>query len=226
MKSKYASALSDAIAKTRHPRLDYRTEEARKCTDRLHPFLKKAIRSGDKVLDLGCGAGKFTFEMEQLGGLAVGLDCSQQAIHLAQQIASETGSSAKFYIGLYDNISFPDNYFDIVLFPSNIVECSYTEMDSIAYQIQKILQNKGKLYLEMQDGFEKCANGGFIGEIDVATGKKQEFISIPEQGQFPYETTFWTVAFAKFIISRYLKLVTTERVDNKRYLLEFIKQKV
>lgn len=219
MKPEQASVLSDAMARTRHPRLDYRTEEARKYTARLRPFLKEALQHGQRVLDLGCGAGKFTFELEQLGAQAVGLDCSKEAISLAREIATEIDSSAEFHLGFFDKLPFPENSFDAVLFPGNIVECSYAEMDLVTFQMQSILHKGGKLYLEMQDDSDRTPKC-----IDHVTGINKGKISIPGEGDFTYETTFWTIGFARFVVSRYLAFVKIDKIDDKRYILSFEKR--
>ncbi len=225
MKPEQASALSDAIIRTRHPRLDYRTEEARKYTARLRPFLKEVIFPGQRVLDLGCGAGKVTFELEQLGVQAVGLDCSREAISLACEIASALNSSAEFHVGCFDKIPFSENSFDSVLFPENIVECSYAEMDLIAYQVQKILCKGGKLYLEMQDDLARLKQNNELSKsFDPVTGVRKGKISVPDEGDFTYETAFWTIAFAKFIIARHLEFVDINKIDEKRHILSFEKR--
>ena len=225
MKSEYASASSDAITRTRHPRLDFRTEEARRYTARLRPFLKEAVCPGQRVLDLGCGAGKFTFELEKLGSKAVGLDCSQEAIGLAREIATKLNSSAEFHLGFFDKLPFPENSFDAVLFPENIIECSYTEMDLMASQVRFILRKGGKFFIEMRDGLDRAIqNPGSAECFDRVTGMEKGKISVPGEGDFTYETTFWTIAFAHFVVSRYLKFMVIDKIDDKRYLLSFEKQ--
>src|SRR5512136_1125553 len=89
MKAENAARLSDAVARKRHPRSDFRTDEARVYTNRLRPFFEQVIFPGCKALDLGCSSGKFTFAMEQHGARAVGLDCSGEAIAFAKEIAQD-----------------------------------------------------------------------------------------------------------------------------------------
>lgn len=227
MKPEQASKISDALARSGHPRLDYRTAEARRYTERLRPFLKKLVFPGCRALDLGCGAGKFTFELEQLGAHATGLDCSREAIELARGIAASMDSHAEFRLGTFDKLPFLEESFDLVIFPQNIIECSYKEMDSIAQQLKGILSPAGRLCLEMQDGLERCRESESDRPLDVARGSRQRTIDIPDEGEFPYETTFWTVGFARFVISRHLRFLGMEREeDKKRYILNFARQPV
>jgi SAM-dependent methyltransferase len=222
MKAETAVRLSDAIARTRHPRLDFRTEEARRYTRRLHPFLEKVIFPGCRALDLGCAAGKFAFEMEALGAEAVGLDCSPEAIALAKEIAAQTGSRAVFHVGTFDQIPFPAASFDLVLFPSNIIECSYDELRQIVRQVQGLLRTGGKFCVEMQDGLERLQReAGPEALPELLSGEQPGTATVPGAGELAYPTTFWTVAFARHVVGEYLRFVRAEKVDEKRYWLEF-----
>jgi SAM-dependent methyltransferase len=175
-------------------------------------------------LDLGCGAGKFTFELERFGARATGLDCSKEAVHLAREIAAAIGSSAEFHLGVFENMPFPKSSFDFVIFPQNIIEWSYDEMDRIACQVGNILAPGGKFCLEMRDALEHIGGTeGVKGSFDVITGTRQNQIYVPDEGEFPYEVTFWTVSFARFVVSRYLNFSGIEREDDNLYVLLFEK---
>lgn len=225
MKPEFAKVLSDNIAKTGHSKLDYRTVEAQRCTMKLRPYLQQLVFSGCKALDLGCGTGKFTFELEYLGAQATGLDCSQEAIRIAQKFAAEMDSSSKFHIGFFENLPFLRESFDIVIFPQNIIECSYEEMDSISRQISFILRPRGVFLLAMRDGLERLQKDQ-SSKFDIITGNRQSTINIPDLGKFLYETTFWTVGFACFTISRYLSFSRIDKRDDGLYIIEFRKKHV
>ena len=58
-----------------------------------------AFRSGERVLDIGCGAGATTLEIaRRVGatGSVVGVDLSPQLLSVAQSRASQAGASAEF----------------------------------------------------------------------------------------------------------------------------------
>jgi ubiquinone/menaquinone biosynthesis C-methylase UbiE len=67
------------------------------------------LEPGSKVLDLGCGTGKTTAALLQLGMDVTGLDFSPSAISYC---ISVFGDKAKFTIAECDRMPFPDNYFD------------------------------------------------------------------------------------------------------------------
>lgn len=222
MKAELALKLTNALTQTCHPRLDFRTEEAREYSSRLRPYFQKVIKKGQRVLDLGCGTGKHTFELERAGAIAFGIDCSEDAIQYARKIASDINSNAEFHIGTFENIPFPSDSFEAVLFPQNIVECSYEEMERIVLQLQSILCLGGKLFLEMQDGLEKAKHTS-IPEVDNLSGTQERKICIPGKGAFQYNTVFWTIAFARFVIGKHLRYIDTERISKKNFMLTFEK---
>jgi len=206
----------DAIAELRHPRLDYRTPEARRFAARWRPFLAQVVFPGCVALDLGCGAGKCTFDLEQLGARAVGIDCSPGMISLAREIAQDIGSSAEFHVGTFQELPFAPHSFDLVWFPQNIIECSYEEVDRIAMQLRTILRPKGAFCLAMRDGMENHGDGG---AFDQLTGNRVS--AVDAEGRFPYEVTFWTVAFARFVVSRHLDFDRIEPAASGRHVLVF-----
>lgn len=68
------------------------------------------IKSGDMVLDLGCGNGRFFEFIKDSGAEYIGLDSSEKLI----EIAKIKYSQAKFQTADALNLPFPDNYFDKV----------------------------------------------------------------------------------------------------------------
>ena len=52
-------------------------------------FLKEHIESGKKVLDAGCGAGRFSIELAKLGCMVTLLDISDQQLKIAKKKLQE-----------------------------------------------------------------------------------------------------------------------------------------
>ena len=64
------------------------------CLSALLPPLE-----GKRVLDLGCGTGRYAFLLEEKGAAVTGVDLSQAMLSLAEQKARRLSSSAKFLRG-------------------------------------------------------------------------------------------------------------------------------
>ena len=56
------------------------------------------VKPGDRVLDVGCGGGQFSFALEKLGASAVGIDFSPNMIEACERTRMERASSARFLV--------------------------------------------------------------------------------------------------------------------------------
>lgn len=79
-----------------------------------------AVRSGERVLDVGCGSGAVTRTLAQRvapGGQAVGCDANSAMLKVARQLADEAGlgTSIEFTEGDCRSLPFPDASFDAVV---------------------------------------------------------------------------------------------------------------
>lgn len=73
-------------------------------------FLFGHIKEGDKVLDLGCGNGRFFKFFKERGAEYIGVDNSEELIKLAQK----KHPYAYFQVADALKLPFPDNFFDKV----------------------------------------------------------------------------------------------------------------
>jgi len=77
-------------------------------------FNKFNVQNGNKVIDLGCGAGKDLMALGKMTGPegeVVGVDLSQQMVNVASaRVASE--KHIKVICGSADKTEYPDSYFD------------------------------------------------------------------------------------------------------------------
>ena len=92
--------ISDDFSRTR----EYLWEE-------LRPLLDKYICEKDKVLDLGCGNGRYYRYFKEKEAEYIGIDNSEKLI----EIAKKKYFFADFRVGDSLNLPFPDNYFDKVV---------------------------------------------------------------------------------------------------------------
>ena len=99
------------------------------------------IKPGSKILDLGCGTGKYTHLFNQFGMDCLGVDMSREGI----QKAKIRSPNSKFIVGDVTNMSFNDNSFD-VLFCSGLSLFNETDLRALTpftRSILKYLKNGG-----------------------------------------------------------------------------------
>jgi SAM-dependent methyltransferase len=109
------------------------------------------IHPGDRLLDLGCGAGRHAFEFFRRGARVVALDRSVSDIQgvatmfAAMEQAGETvaGSAAVAVVGDAFTLPFPDGAFDIVVI-SEVLEHIPDDRSVIA-ELDRVLRPGGTL---------------------------------------------------------------------------------
>ncbi|WKZ25839.1 MAG: class I SAM-dependent methyltransferase [bacterium] len=77
------------------------------------PIVKKILKKylQGKVLDLGCGTGRYSLYLDSLGHSVTGIDISMDMIELARQKSKQI----QFVQGDISNLTFEDNNFDLVV---------------------------------------------------------------------------------------------------------------
>jgi ubiquinone/menaquinone biosynthesis C-methylase UbiE len=76
------------------------------------------LRSGDLVLDVGCGTGTLALEVQRWVGSAgrvVGIDPGIEQIARARAKAARRDLPIAFQVGVIEQLAFPDQTFDVVL---------------------------------------------------------------------------------------------------------------
>lgn len=107
---------------------------------RAQYFIDQAkISAKDKVLEIGCGTGLFTRKVyEQTKAAITAIDISEELLTEARKLLPE----ATFKIDDAMNLSFPDNYFDVV-FGSSVLH--HLEMEKSIKEILRVLKPGGRM---------------------------------------------------------------------------------
>ena len=72
------------------------------------------VQPGERALDLCCGTGDLTLSLAKRGADATGLDFSDPMLQVAKEKAQSAKSKIEFIRGDAQQISFPDNTFDVL----------------------------------------------------------------------------------------------------------------
>lgn len=75
------------------------------------------LKSGESILDVGCGTGRVTIPAKlRIGedGNAAGMDPAPEMIALANRRAERVGLQIDFRVGVIEALPFPDATFDVV----------------------------------------------------------------------------------------------------------------
>lgn len=110
--------------------------------ERLNYILSQ-VKAGDSVLDLGCGPGKVTHEIETKGAKVVGLDFSEVILKRARQ------RNVRAIKADMDNggLPFKDGTFDLVVLTQTIEHLFYYQR--VIKEINRVLKTGGRFILSI-----------------------------------------------------------------------------
>ncbi len=108
-------------------------------------------KSGKKILDIGCGYGRFLFECYDKGLECHGIDFSKNMIEKGRQLAEISGKKITFYHDSIKNFNFPDNSFDYIWCYGVTSYLSLYELKLLLQKISKILKPAGSAFLEFRN---------------------------------------------------------------------------
>jgi SAM-dependent methyltransferase len=114
-----------------------------------NPFSLGELQPGERVLDLGSGAGTDTLVAAQMvgpEGHVTGIDMTPEMLAKARAAASEMGlSNVDFVEGEAEQLPFPDESFDVVI--SNGVIDLVPDKDAVFSEIFRVLEPGGRIQI-------------------------------------------------------------------------------
>ena len=114
-----------------------------------NPFSLGALRPGEHVLDIGCGAGMDTLVAAQMvgtGGTVTGIDMTPAMVAKARRSVAEAGlANVTIVEGSAEELPFASASFDVVI--SNGVIDLIPDKDAVFSEIARVLRPGGRIQL-------------------------------------------------------------------------------
>jgi arsenite methyltransferase len=114
-----------------------------------NPFSLGRLAAGERVLDLGSGAGTDSLVAAQMvgpSGKVVGIDMTEAMLAKARRAADELGvTNTEFIEGEVESLPFPDESFDVVI--SNGVIDLIPDKDAVYSEIYRVLVPGGRIQI-------------------------------------------------------------------------------
>jgi SAM-dependent methyltransferase len=112
-----------------------------------NPFALGAVQAGERVVDVGCGAGidsLIAARMAGPGGAVVGIDMTPAMLHRARASAAEGGfGNVRFHEGLAESLPVADGWADVVI--SNGVLNLFPDKLAGLREMVRVLRPGGRL---------------------------------------------------------------------------------
>ncbi len=114
-----------------------------------NPFSLGRLSPGERVLDVGCGAGTDSLVAAQMvapDGSVTGIDMTEEMLAKARASAREMGAeNAGFVLGEAEDLPFADKAFDVVI--SNGVIDLVPDKEAVFGEIDRVLRPGGRLQI-------------------------------------------------------------------------------
>ncbi|MEK7103958.1 MAG: class I SAM-dependent methyltransferase, partial [Patescibacteria group bacterium] len=166
----------------RNSKLVTKKSEPQKDVLRFFKYLKKEEKkelSGLNILDLGCGTGRNSNYLAELGNTVVGIDISKTAIDIAKSRANEMQlNNVSYTIGdIGASYPFTDNYFDLILDITSSNSLNDKERDIYIKEAYRALKKSGYLFVRAlcKDGDKNAKN-----LLKLSPGKEYDTYIIKE----------------------------------------------
>src|SRR6266568_1600699 len=114
-----------------------------------NPFALGRLTPGERVLDLGSGAGTDSLVAAQMvgeSGRVTGIDMTPEMLAKARAAAAELGATnVEFVEGEAERLPFPDGHFDVVI--SNGVIDLIPDKDAVFAELNRVLAPGGRIQI-------------------------------------------------------------------------------
>jgi arsenite methyltransferase len=114
-----------------------------------NPFSLGRLSPGERVLDVGCGAGTDTLVAAQMvgpDGRVTGIDMTPEMLARARAAAEEMGTTnVQFVEGDVERLPFADGSFDVVM--SNGVIDLIPDKDAVFWELLRVLRPGGRIQI-------------------------------------------------------------------------------
>ena len=214
---------------------DIYSEEYRKRIETLEPLIIKHMTRKGKVLDLACGAGGFSFLLEDMGFDVIALDNSEFMLSKAREFAGDKRSNVEFIKGDARKLPFEDNSFDYVLFIDSLVHFEPSELSRVFKEIARVLKPGGKLLLQFTDLRELLPvlmSGQVIGAEywinRVLPDREEKTVIIEFQSDKDYfrvKFNVWGKTAVELLARLYFRQIHSEKLNEHSYFQVYVPKK-
>ena len=145
-------------------------------------FLKRYAKPNDRVLDAGCGPGRFTITLANLGAKVTALDISDVQLELAKQKSAEAGVIDKVEEFVQADITdlsiYPDRSFDVVVCYGGALSYVCEKRQQAADELKRLVKKDGLLLVSVMS-LGGIRNITSIPQIDLLESPNEEINGNP-----------------------------------------------
>lgn len=118
---------------------------------KVESVLLSSLSRNTKLLDVGCGSGRFSYEAAKYVKEVIAVDFTTEAINAATQKACLNNlKNIKFTVGDATNLPFPDSYFDYVFCPRFVINAipTFKLRKRVVKEMIRVSKKHGTIFME------------------------------------------------------------------------------
>jgi ubiquinone/menaquinone biosynthesis C-methylase UbiE len=140
-------------------------------------FLLSRVRPGDRTLDMGCGTGRFTIPMAQIGADVTGYDLSAAMLSELQATAEDRGQHVAVCEGDMAHLPFADGTFDVVTSMLALMHIPLEDRQQVFLEAARVLKPGGRFLLGVKNElFERMSRVDRFASVDITDVSNKELI--------------------------------------------------
>jgi ubiquinone/menaquinone biosynthesis C-methylase UbiE len=186
-------AVYDRIAKEYDERIPGAGPADDLFTENEIAFLLSKIEPGQKVLDIGCGTGRFTVPLAEIGADTSAVDISAGMLEVLSEKLADRGLSADLRLGDMCQLPFPDATFDVVTSFLALMHLPLADRPAVWREVRRVLKPGGRMILGVKNGiFERLFKGDRFAAVDVTDVDAKKLIFTGCDNGAQYEAAWYS----------------------------------
>jgi len=195
-----------------NPSFVTKNDEPQADTKRFFKFLKKEQKfkvENKNILDLGCGTGRNSNYLAELGNNVIGIEISRSALEIAKSRARDLGFAVDYRLGdIGEKYDIQDNSIDVVLDVTSSNSLDGKGREYYLKETNRVLKNNGYFFVR---ALAKDGNKNVKNLLKTNPGPEYDTYIIKEIGLT--ERVFSRDDFTK-MYSKYFKILHLEKKTN------------
>lgn len=165
-----------------------------------------SLKTGDSVLDVGCGSGTLTIAAKKRVGKTgpvFGIDASREMITRARMKAKRARAEIAFQNAIAEQLPFPNEYFDVVLSSLMLHHLPKTARTACLKEIRRVLKPGGRVLIADFEtsgdrrglmGLLHRRRHGHVGQEKLASLLSELDLRVLESGRVGLDDVHFTIA--------------------------------